>query len=421
MELNNLERKLFEEIEEIEIIDAHEHLPPEEERLKMKVDIFTLFSHYTHYDLLNAGMKEEEYKSLFNHDIPLEKRWKTFSPYWEKIRYTSYSKAVLLAVKKFYGVSEINEKTYKLISERIKEKNKKGIYENVLRKACNIKTCLTQCGRTDLKSDLLIPVMPLIYGMEKKEDLINPPFEKTATIKTLDDYLESLKNYILRVKKEGTVGLKMVSLPYGNPDRKKAESLFRKVISGLKIPTPQWPDFPDSNPLKDYVVDFAIKFAGEKNLVIAVHTGYWGDFRKLNPTHMIPILQRHPEVKFDIYHCGYPYMREALMLGKGFPNVYLNFCWVHIISQKFAQTALDEAIDLIPVNKIIAFGGDYSIPVEKVYGHLVMAKEDIVKVFARRIKETHLKKEEAINIIKRWFFENPSILYNLKRSENEKN
>jgi hypothetical protein len=44
-----------------------------------------------------------------------------------------------------------------------------------------------------------------------------------------------------------------------------------------------------------------------------------------------------------------------------------------------------------------------------------MAKEDVVKVFARRIKETHLKKEEAINIIKRWFFENPSILYNLKR------
>ena len=32
---------------------------------------------------------------------------------------------------------------------------------------------------------------------------------------------------------------------------------------------------------------------------------------------------------------------------------------------KFAMSGLDEAIDLIPTNKILAFGGDYSMPVEK--------------------------------------------------------
>lgn len=128
---------------------------------------------------------------------------------------------------------------------------------------------------------------------------------------------------------------------------------------------------------------------------------------------MIPILQRHPKVRFDIYHLGYPWVRETLMLGKGFPNVWLNFCWTHIISQKFAMSGLDEAIDLIPTNKILAFGGDYSMPVEKVYGHLVMAREDIARVLANRIKDGQFTETQALDMAKKWFWDNPIELYNL--------
>jgi predicted TIM-barrel fold metal-dependent hydrolase len=148
-------------------------------------------------------------------------------------------------------------------------------------------------------------------------------------------------------------------------------------------------------------------------MVIAVHTGYWGDFRQLDPLHMIPLLQRHQNAKFDIYHLGYPWVREALMLGKGFPNVWLNFCWTHIISQRFAIAGLDEAIDLVPMNKILVFGGDYSTGVEKVYGHLVMAREDIAEVLARRIRKGHISESQAMELIRKWFWDNPKDLYSL--------
>ncbi|MFN4227542.1 MAG: amidohydrolase family protein [Candidatus Ratteibacteria bacterium] len=128
-----------------------------------------------------------------------------------------------------------------------------------------------------------------------------------------------------------------------------------------------------------------------------------GDFRRISPENFIPVLQRHPDTKFDIYHCGYPYVREALNLGKEFSNVYLNFAWTHIISQKFAIEALDECLDLIPINKIIGFGGDYNLPVEKVYGHLFMAKEDIITVLEKKIKEKKIKFKESEKIIKTFF------------------
>ena len=148
-------------------------------------------------------------------------------------------------------------------------------------------------------------------------------------------------------------------------------------------------------------------------MVIAVHTGYWGDFRELDPLHMIPMLERFPDTKFDIYHLGYPWVRETLMLGKGFPNVWLNFCWTHIISQRFAVAGLDEAIDLVPMNKILIFGGDYSLAVEKVYGHLVMAREDVAEVMARRLREGLMSESQAMDVIRKWFWDNPKELYNL--------
>jgi len=158
---------------------------------------------------------------------------------------------------------------------------------------------------------------------------------------------------VILVKDQGAVGLKMVSNPYKAPSREDGVCAFNRLRDGVesRLPVP--------NPLRDYVVDQTISFAAEHSLVIAVHTGYWGDVRTLDPLHMIPILQRHPKVRFDIYHLGYPWVRETLMLGKGFSNVWLNLCWTHIISQRFATSALDEAIDLVPMNKLIAFGGGW--------------------------------------------------------------
>lgn len=406
-----IEKQLIAALEKFEIIDCHEHLGPEKDRIETKVDVFTLFSHYTRWDLLRAGMSCAQYDALFNQEIPLEQRWANFEPYWEQIRWTSYSKAALIAAKKFYGCDDINAKTYKKISQAIQDANKPGIYERVLKDACNIRTALTQCGLTQLGTPLLTPLMWLDCVMNKWEKIAHPSFEPDAVVRTLDDYLDAMRRYVLRVKDEGSVGLKLFLRPFGEPSRKDAIATFEQLRAGT-LTTPLVQDGP--NVMEDYVVDQTIAFATKQDMVIAIHTGYWGDFRKLDPLLVIPFLQRHPEARFDIYHLGYPWVREALMLGKGFSNVWLNFCWTHIISQKFAMDALDEAIDLLPMNKVLAFGGDYGLPVEKVYGHLTMARQDIAKVLAKRITEKQFTEDQALGMARKWFWDNPKELYRLK-------
>lgn len=414
MKSEEIRQRLIQAMSEFEIIDAHEHLGPETQRLAAAVDVFTLFSHYLKGDLAMAGMSAAQYQSLFDQNIPLERRWAIFAPYWEHIRWTSYARAALLAAHKFYGVEDINERTYIPLSEAMRAANKPGLYERVLGEACKIRTALTQPLSPFLPANLgtprLTPVMrdPLLSSMESWEDIAHPAFEPQATVRTLDDYLDAVRRFVLRAKAEGAVGLKMVAYPCESPSRQEALEAFERLRSGAARSLPML------NPLREYVIDEAVAFAARQGLVIAVHAGYWGDFRKLNPTNLLPLAQRHPEARFDLYHLGYPYVREALMLGKQFPNIWLNLCWTHIISQRFATDALDEAVDLLPANKLMAFGGDYALPVEKVYGHLVMAREDIARVLANRVAEGRMSEAQALALAHRWFWENPKELYGLK-------
>ncbi len=106
-------------------------------------------------------------------------------------------------------------------------------------------------------------------------------------------------------------------------------------------------------------------------------------------------------------------IRDAMLIGKTMPNVSLNLVWCAIISQVQTKRSIDELIDLVPVNKIIAFGGDYGVCVQKAYGHLVMAREVIAQSFADRIEAGDFDRDYALELAKMWFVDNPSRIYRL--------
>lgn len=414
MKLSAIEENLVSAFGEFEIVDAHEHIPPERVRLDLKVDALTLFSCYTRTDLITAGMPEQVYDKIHDPAIPLEERWKLFSPHLKNIRYGSYVRPAFMAAKEFYGFDDINDGNYKALSERMAEENKPGIYRRVLREKCRIRVALTQDGVISpfhspryYDLDLLKPLMFIddYASVRSKKDI-----DKSAAnvgIRTIDDYLDLTRKGIEQWMAEGGVGLKLWRL-HDEPDRGQAVALFDSLMRDEKRQLPEW------NPLRTYLTDNILSMAAELGLVVGVHTGMWGDFRTLDPKLLIPAVIRHPETKFDIYHMGMPWVRDTGIIGKNFPNVWLNLCWSHIISPKMVCSALDEWIDLVPMNKIIAFGGDYDKQVEKIYGHLVMARENIARVLGGRVEDGLMTEEEAITIAKKWFYHNPKELYKLK-------
>jgi len=410
---------IFSELKNFEIVDAHEHLPPEKVRLSLEPDVCFLFSHYTAVDLVSAGCRpwnitSQQRKRLIDFlqdtSIPLEQRWKVIEPYIDYIRYGTYFRAVKIALKEIYGFDKIDSSNYKDISEAMKKMNKPGIYDRILRDKCRARYVLPQAGRTDYEKKYMRPLMWInsIALLNDPKEIRSKAEKIGLEIKGLDDYEMFIRLQLEKWRRENVVGMKTVSEKYVKPPAKdKAAIIFSQFLNG-KI------DEDSRKALYYYLKEKVIETCQELDIVVAIHAGVWDDFRRLDPRYNIPLFEKFSEVKFDLYHMGMPWVRSTAFLGKNYHNVYLNLCWSHIVSANMARSGLLEYIDIVPINKIIAFGGDYhAYSFEKVVGHLYIAKENVAWVLARLVDDKRMTREEAIEVARMWFLENPLKIYDL--------
>ncbi len=406
-----------------QIIDAHEHLAPESERLAMTPDVCFLFSHYLIGSLLAAGAAAEEKQDvhggnlrgfLMDTSIPFEKRWARIAPYLPAVRYTAYAEAMWRTLREVYGFDDLTPATIPAINEAMRLANKPGLYEEIIVGRCRIKYSLTQAGRTDYPERFLVPILPL--GIlcdlpERRETVEKRASERGMTAKTLPEYLDLCRATLVHLRdNERVVGLKMMSQPHAEPlSDAEAAAVYAKMMGRTAEDGEMWA-------LQWYLRDKSVGLCGEADMTLAVHAGVWGDFRNLDPRHNIPLIERNPGTRFDIYHMGIPWVRDTAIMGGNWHNVYVNWAWAHIVSYYMTQSAIPEYVDFVPATKILAFGGDYGAQcVEKIVGHLSMAQENIAAALARMVVDRRMTVEKAIDLAHMWFCENPTKLYRLDR------
>ena len=58
------------------------------------------------------------------------------------------------------------------------------------------------------------------------------------------------------------------------------------------------------SPLLDWLFDRVLDVAAEADVPVAVHTGYWGDFRTIDCKNLLPLVMRRRDVRFDMFHLG---------------------------------------------------------------------------------------------------------------------
>ena len=404
----------YEEIKQfvdgIRVIDTHEHLPQESERIEQKVDLLsTFFPHYASSDLCSSGMSEEDLVTIRNPEIPLEKRWLVFEPWWVKIRNTGYSRCLEIAARDLYDVDGINTETYQELSEKIKHRNQKGLYEWVLKKSSGIDISIN--NTLDYKVDnmdrtFFRPVRQFgdFLYVRDRDTLEQLGRQVGGSIHSFREMVSALESEFKRLQGK-IVGVK-ISLSYTRPiyfekvSFSEADKAFNEIFKGNKFKVFETPDILkvipesiDSNVhqiIQDYLIHKIIREAMKRNLPIQIHTGlHEGNENILsnsNPELLTNLFMEYKEARFDVFHGGWPYSDELGALAKNFSNVYIDMCWMHIISPSRSQTALSHWLDEVPANKILGFGGDYLF-VEGVYGHSVIARENVAKVLASKVDD----------------------------------
>ncbi len=418
--MDTMAKSLLEEIRSFPVIDAHEHLP-EEDTLGAR-DLFSsgMLSYFI-TDLIGAGMTWSQYNDVVNFDIPVEDRWKILEPYWENARYTGYGMCTERSLAELYGVDRLDASTVVEAQKRYCEaNNKSGHYYHVLHEVGGIEVSVN-----DMINDMKFCVDPLFRFVGRIDDLVEEKDPEKllefgnrqgVKIDCLADYELACEKYIDSLIEQGHIGLKC-TLAYRRPllfkevPRQKAEELFRRLM-GNEFAQEHREDHLE---LQDYLMHFVLGLANERKMFLQLHTGIQagcGMVTDTNPMLLNNLFLKYPDLRFDLFHIGYPYQTQIGAVVKMFPNVFVNLCWANIISPVASVRALEEWLTLMPVNKITGFGGD-SLAVDVVLGHLRMAQENIAKALSFHVNDGTFSRKEALRIGKRLLYDNPKELYKL--------
>jgi hypothetical protein len=429
--MDDLERGLFDDISAMPVIDTHEHLPFAESDRPRDVDVLREYlSHYLSADLVSAGLAPASLERAKDPRVPLAERWKCVEPFWEACRFTGYARALDIAVRGIYGIDGIRGGTIAPLDEAFRASLAPGHFRRVLKDLCRIEVSLLDgfTGRFERDPDLfrrmwqpsyyLMPGPPKRRGIPWVEGVIGRP------VRALEDWLEGFDRELDEAVASGIAGLKCAlayerSIAFPSVPLAEAREAFAAGIAawdrGGRAPDAT---MPLPQPAQDFVMHHWLRRAGERGLACQFHTGLQEGNGNLlansDPMLLNPLFLEYPRVRFDLFHIGWPFTEAATAMCKNFSNVFMDMCWAHIISPVAARRALSGFLDALPFTKISAFGGDYLF-VDGVFGHLLMARENVARVLAEKVREGTFDLEQALAIARAVFHDNPARIFGLTK------
>lgn len=420
--------KVFEQIwdyvKDLEIIDTHEHLAHTEEARNRDTDFLKEYLyHYFSRDLISAGLSMAAYNRAVDNRHSLQERWALVEPYWEVCRNTGYGRALDIAARDLYGVEKICRSTLDQLDKGFKESLKPGHFRKVLKEKSKIRISLLDenldCDKTFFRSVVRLDYFVKPTGIS---DIRKAEQQSGIRICSFDDWLQACETVLEKSMKAGAVALKSAlaydrSLHYERVTRHEAEQDSAGLFRTAHIPMDWVNSVQFGKKFQDYMMHFILKLANRRNLVYQFHTGIQESSGNMiansEPSLLSNLFLDYPDVQFDVFHMSYPYQNVLAVLAKNFPNVFIDMCWAHIISPVASVNALIEWIDSVPVNKISAFGGDFCF-VDGVYGHQVMARQNVSKALAAKIDEGVIDLDRAKEIASMVFYKNPLRIFHLE-------
>jgi len=420
-------------IDTIPVVDTHEHQRSYPEYAGRDVQFYTLLNHsYLRFDLYSAGAPEIERERVLEGD--LDSLWKTYGPYLDFCRNTSYYGHFLAGFRVLYGYrdKEFTREGVADLSAEISENyaDRETWYGKAFAKA-GFETMLVDPYWAPFDTELDPRYFTLVFNVNRliagparrspgyppdaspKEDVFRLADEEGFSVKTLDEYLIFADHLLRKFRDRKAVCLKNSmaydrELDFEDVPYAEAAALYPRESASL---TPA-----EKKKLEDFMFHWICGKSVELGLPIQIHTGYLatnGDpLENGRPLKLTSLLLKHPDARFSLFHGGYPWTGETAALAKMFPNVCLDLVWLPQISRETAVRSLDEMLDAVPCNKFF-WGGDCHF-IEESAGSLEFARGVVAEVLAKRVNRGLLTEEAARDVALRIFRDNAVRFFGLQ-------
>jgi predicted TIM-barrel fold metal-dependent hydrolase len=405
--------KLLEEAQKILIIDTHEHIYDQRfiQGISWNLFKYLKYSVFLKSDLMSSGMPEREWE---NEEISDEEGWIKIRPFLSNITSTSYFLTTYRAIQELFDFhySTIDDGNWKELSEKIKISLKRADwYRFVLIEKAGFKVSFIDNETADVDREFFIPMLHVdefMFGYRKD---VAESIEKkwNLSINALDDLLEGLERAFKNYKELNIICIKTLiskfrTMKVDKVNKKEAEELFQRRESNLT------PD--EMKKIEDFVFRTIIEKTIEYGFPLQIHTGQHRTMLwDAHPKHLNNLILEYPEARFVILHGGVPFTRGPGTLAKIHPNTVIDFCWIQMLSNAMARSAISEWLDLVPNNKLM-WGGD-SLLAETACGQSMFIRKILPEVLAEKVEKGYIGFSEATQILKKILHDNARNYYNL--------
>lgn len=423
--MNTVYDNLRQWMDAVPVIESHEHYVGYTEPIDDPIALVT--DNYLWSDLESAaGISDaKSLQILKDPSASFETRLSFFERLWSTVKYTGYGRGVALGFRAVWDI-EINRDGLQQLYERRSERT--TVMQEKYIGRYGIKAAVCDVGSGPVIRGETKPIAPwcrFAIGVPQWHNLHNfmdiqnvaRDMGAVSAITSLDDYLEVMENFVARCVDWGFVCFKDQTayrrdIGYGMPSRAEAESVFNKMLASPRDVVGD----DQARVLDDWIFHQIVRLARKFALPIQIHTGHMAgirnDIRKTNAALLTPVLELYRDVHFDLFHGNWPYMGEYLYLGKNYPNVSLNLCWVNCIDPMYSIELMKRAILTVPTNKILAYGGD-TRSFETQIGYLIQARDNVAVALAELVNENRIGIDDARQIALDWFFNNPNRIFKL--------
>lgn len=348
---------------------------------------------------------------------------------WDKLRYTGYGEGIELGIKEVFGL-DFTYENRDLITENMRKmistEGAKAVYERLLdsAKIIGIINCaywqplmneeFYEAG--DFPERLRHTLdHGAAYNLASKEQIEFYESLLDTSLDSLADFDRALDAHTEKVFRSGKVAAHKIGIAYTRAldfkdlDVNEAERLFQQLKAGKVVE--------DRSALQDYLVHKTCERSSELNMPIQVHTGLLaGNYTNVvqgDPAKMIPLLQRYRNARFDLFHASWPHSETLGAIGLAFPNVWIDMCWAWTINPIAMERHLSEWLACVPFNKIFAFGGDTSTPINTV-GYALQARRGVYNTLKELVERGRFSVSTARQIADHILWKNAKEFFDQK-------
>ena len=235
---------------------------------------------------------------------------------------------------------------------------------------------------------------------------------------SLDDYLHVVETIFQEAVAADAVCLKSTqayqrTLRYENVPQERAAAAYGKPAADLSAA--QLAEF------EDFMFWHVVKLSAKYALPFQIHTGH-GRLQGSNPMNLLNVIQANSSTKFILFHGGYPWVGETGAIAMRHRNVWVDSCWMPMLSYTMARRAYKEWLETMSSDRIM-WGAD-TVQAEGIYAATQFTRQCLADALADKVAGGELLEVHALRIGRQILRDNalqlfPKLRRQLWRDESE--